>query len=226
MTTAVGDGKQSAYALESYNALQDEIMGWETPQAEWLATVLNDELAPATVIDIGCGPGTYLVPFQHTARVLGVDGAPKAGLLLRPHEYVSTDLRLYSSFADINAAAIRAGCVPKGFGVNHSVWPLDLALCIETAEHLPPDRADYLVDLLTTTARVVFFSAAQPGQGGTGHINEQPREWWLEKFRARGFDLHPRHEWLTNEIANNEHCQRVRWLIGNAMLLTRNEAVK
>lgn len=212
VTTAVGDGKQSAYSLESYNALQDEIMGWETPQAEWLATVLNDELAPATVVDIGCGPGTYLVPFQHTAKVLGVDGAPKAGLLLRPDEYVAVDLRDDCSRRVIDETGSTCG-VFDGLGYA------DLALCIETAEHLPPDRADWLVTLLVTTGRVVFFSAAQPGQGGTGHLNEQPREWWLEKFKARGFDLHPRHEWLANEIANNEHCQRVRWLIGNAMLL-------
>lgn len=223
VTTAVGDSKQPAYSLESYDALQDEILGWETPQAEWLGEILNRELSPSAVIDIGCGPGTYLVPFAHTAKILGVDGAPKAGRLLDPSNYVSTDLRTYESFGDINAAARIAGFTVDERG---SVWPVDLALCVETAEHLPPDRADFLVDLLTATGRVVFFSAAQPGQGGTGHINEQPRDWWLAKFHERGFDLHPRNEWLMGEIANNEHCQRVRWLIGNAMLLTRNQAVK
>lgn len=215
VTTTVGVANQPAYDLSSYNNLQGEILGWETPQAEWLGEVLLRELAPRTVVDVGCGPGTYLIPFAHTAKILGVDGAPMAGRLLSSGQYVSTDLRNDESFAAISGAASGAGFADE----RGNVWPADLALCIETGEHLPVDRADYLVDLLTAIGRVILFSAAQPGQGGTGHINEQPREWWLAKFRERGFELHPRHEWLTAEIANNEQCQRVRWLIGNAMLL-------
>lgn len=33
----------------------------------------------------------------------------------------------------------------------------------------------------------MLFSAAQPGQGGTQHINEQPLEWWRAHFAARGY---------------------------------------
>jgi len=99
----------------------------------------------------------------------------------------------------------------------------DLSLCIEVAEHLPPDRADYLVRLLATCSDTVFFSAAHPGQGGTLHLNEQPPEYWLERFRSYGFDLHPDNARLRALISANPHCQRVKWLIPNAMLLTRNQ---
>jgi hypothetical protein len=36
---------------------------------------------------------------------------------------------------------------------------------------------------------VVIFGAAIPGQGGTGHINEQWPEYWIDKFSDNGFDV-------------------------------------
>jgi hypothetical protein len=36
---------------------------------------------------------------------------------------------------------------------------------------------------------VVLFSAAIPGQGGTGHVNEQWPKYWRQLFAARGFRL-------------------------------------
>lgn len=196
--------KAYQYDLAEYNDMQRVIVEWETPQAMWLGQTLADMLQPESVIDVGCGPGIYLVPFKPAARVLGVDGAPEAGKALEPGEFVTADFRQDWFPSD-----------PAG---GPAVF--DLALCIEVAEHLPPDRAFYLTSLLCQTAtKAIFFSAAQPGQGGTLHLNEQPREWWLEKFRRHGFDLHPRNDELTAAIAANPHCQRVQWLVGNAMLL-------
>jgi hypothetical protein len=31
------------------------------------------------------------------------------------------------------------------------------------------------------------MSAALPGTGGKDHVNEQPSEYWMAKFAARGF---------------------------------------
>lgn len=195
-----GNKAEYGYDLAAYNNMQQIIVEWETPQAMWLGETLDELLQPRSVIDVGCGPGVYLVPFKPHCRVLGVDGAPEAGKALEPGEFVTADFR--------------ADWRPES--------AFDLALCIEVGEHLPPDRADYLVDLLTTCADAVFFSAAQPGQGGTLHLNEQPKAYWLEKFRARGFDLHPHNDYLQARIAANPHCQRVQWLIGNAMLLGKH----
>lgn len=195
------------YDLASYNQLQDEIVSWEGGQARWLGETLADLLRPTSVIDIGCGPGIYLVPFKPEARVLGVDGAPDAGKALNAAEFELVDLRKFWH-----------PCEAKD-----RRWqdPADLSLCIETGEHLPPDRADYLVDLLTGSSNVCFFSAAQPGQGGTMHLNEQPRAWWIDKFRARGWELHPLNDHLCNLIAANDECRKVQWLVGNAFLVWR-----
>lgn len=63
----------------------------------------------------------------------------------------------------------------------------DLALCLEVAEHLPPERgSSFVADLCRLAPRVVF-SAAMPRQGGTGHINCQPPAYWASLFRDHGF---------------------------------------
>ena len=63
----------------------------------------------------------------------------------------------------------------------------DVAYCLEVAEHLTPELGDRLVTFLTLVASRVVFSAAHPGQGGAGHINEEPREYWTARFLRRGF---------------------------------------
>ncbi|HEU4929160.1 MAG TPA: hypothetical protein VFU38_04970, partial [Candidatus Krumholzibacteria bacterium] len=71
-----------------------------------------------------------------------------------------------------------------------SVAPrFDVAVSMEVAEHLPAPAADRYVDMLTRLAPVVVFTAATPGQGGNDHVNEQPHEYWIEKFASRGLVL-------------------------------------
>jgi hypothetical protein len=63
----------------------------------------------------------------------------------------------------------------------------DLALCLEVAEHLPERAAAPLVTQLTKAAPIVLFSAAIPGQGGHGHVNEQPHKYWHRLFASHQF---------------------------------------
>ena len=63
----------------------------------------------------------------------------------------------------------------------------DLAISIEVAEHIEPGNAEEFVRLLTGLSDTVLFSAAIPGQGGTGHVNEQWPEYWAALFRASGY---------------------------------------
>jgi hypothetical protein len=65
----------------------------------------------------------------------------------------------------------------------------DLALCLEVAEHLPSRTSAQLVRGLTDLAPIALFSAAVPGQGGTGHVNEQWPEYWRNLFKERGFAM-------------------------------------
>lgn len=77
-----------------------------------------------------------------------------------------------------------------------------LAICVDLAHSLPPDRAAGLVADLMALAPVVLFAAAVPGQGrtdddgehddgdGTAHAappNEQWPEHWVGLFEAQGW---------------------------------------
>ena len=57
------------------------------------------------------------------------------------------------------------------------------------AEHIRPDAAEHFVEICTRHSDRILFTAAHPNQGGLGHLNEQPIEYWIAKFDARGFAL-------------------------------------
>ena len=63
----------------------------------------------------------------------------------------------------------------------------DVVISTEVAEHLPDTAADGYVKLLCSLSDIVVLTAAPPGQGGTGHVNEQPPEYWLEKFASHAY---------------------------------------
>lgn len=68
----------------------------------------------------------------------------------------------------------------------------DLVLCVEVAEHLPESAANTLCDTITRhCGHLAVFTAAPPGQGGTGHVNCQPSYYWYTKLEARGLHCLP-----------------------------------
>lgn len=117
---------------------------------------------PTSVVDFGCGTGVWLRAFQENGvkEVLGVDG-----------DWVDDRPDAFR-VADLNQP-IELGCT------------YDLAISVEVAEHLQSGEA--LVDSLVSAAPLIVFSAAIPGQGGVGHINEQWQDYWAERFKVRGF---------------------------------------
>ncbi len=89
----------------------------------------------------------------------------------------------------------------------------------DRAEHVAAGSADRLVDLVTAIAPRVAFTAAPPGQGGVGHVNEQPPEYWIERFAARG------QVWLAADTAALREEWRARgvvsWLVTNLLIFER-----
>lgn len=79
---------------------------------------------------------------------------------------------------------IRAADLERPLSVDRR---FDLAICMEVAEHLSPDRAESFVEDLCALSDSVLFSAAIPWQGGVGHLNEQPQSYWARLFAKHGF---------------------------------------
>jgi hypothetical protein len=84
---------------------------------------------------------------------------------------------------------------------------------LEVAEHLPESRAASFVADLCRLAPVVLFSAAIPGQGGTGHVNEQWPGYWADLFGARGYSVSGALRW---RIWND--CRVCNWYSQNMLV--------
>jgi hypothetical protein len=137
--------------------------------AETIVPLLIELFSPSSVVDIGGGGGLWAATFlaNSVADVLAIDGpwVPHAVRCIPPDRFLEQDLSL--------PLALKR--------------TFDLALCLEAAEHLPASAASELVRGLTEAAPVVAFSAALPGQGGDGHINEQPASYWARLFASRDY---------------------------------------
>jgi SAM-dependent methyltransferase len=124
---------------------------------------------PHSVVDVGCGVGTWLSEFKDhgVCRILGMDG-----------DYVDPSSLM------ISRECFRTVDLNRPGGMDEKVdEKFDLAVCLEVAEHLPRTSAEHLVGFLCRLAPVILFSAAMPMQGGTHHVNEQWPDYWAALFR-------------------------------------------
>jgi hypothetical protein len=122
-----------------------------------------------SIVDIGCGVGTWLCA-ANSLGIVDFDGYDG--------DYVDRG-RLY-----IDVARFHAVDLAEGFSLDRRY---DVALSLEVAEHLPSFKADEFIEKLTDAAPIVIFSAAIPGQGGTNHINERWQDEWRKSFAKRDY---------------------------------------
>jgi SAM-dependent methyltransferase len=132
---------------------------------------LVEKLNPRSVVDVGCGIGTFLKVFQQqgVSDILGIDGkwVERTQLMIGQDRFLEADLE-------------------KPIRLDRA---FDLVLCLEVVEHLSPAASDTIVDSLTGLGKVIVFSAATKLQGGQNHINEQEFSYWKKKFEARGYSV-------------------------------------
>lgn len=154
------------------------------------------------LIDVGCGTGAYAAEINRAGRVaIACEHSPVGRLLAR---WQGVDVRSLD-LTDEVPAAIPLGAINRAF---------DLAYCIEVAEHVPPEIGDRLVEFCCLLAPTVLFSAAPPGQGGTGHVNEQSLDYWVERFDRQNFLLDAKRTTLLRGLVR-EHGVRAHWLHTN-----------
>jgi SAM-dependent methyltransferase len=190
----------------------DDAHGYERFMGKWsrvAGRIFLDWLAlPKGLkwLDVGCGTGAFASEFQRRGLVVtaceasprGRAWAERAGVTVHPFD----------------VALPVTGPLPGG--------PFDLAFSLEVAEHIPSALAGRFVDHVVANSELVVLTAAHPGQGGQGHVNEQPQSYWIEKLGERGY--------AHDEDASKRISERLRardtdsYLYENLMVFRRANA--
>jgi SAM-dependent methyltransferase len=170
--------------------------------ARVIVPLLLELVQPRSVVDVGCGTGSWLSVFRQCGieDVRGIDGphVPLDSLEISADRFSTFDLtqplRLEQHF--------------------------DLVVSLEVAEHLPRESADVFVESLVRLGPIVLFSAAVPGQGGTHHVNEQWPDYWVQRFARHGYvaiDALRPEVWKADDIE--------AWYVQNILLFVAAERV-
>ncbi|MCG8547093.1 MAG: class I SAM-dependent methyltransferase [Alphaproteobacteria bacterium] len=146
----------------------DDLRNTALPSARRIVPMLRDLMKIDSVVDVGCGDGSWLSVFRDTGakKVLGLDG-----------DWID------ESLLNIARDDFRRVRLDEPMEVADT---FDLAMSLEVAEHLPPERAPGFVAELCGMGSVVLFSAAIPRQGGVNHLNEQWPAYWANLFNSNG----------------------------------------
>jgi 2-polyprenyl-3-methyl-5-hydroxy-6-metoxy-1,4-benzoquinol methylase len=159
---------------------------WQS-SASVLVPIVQELVDAASVLDVGCGTGTWAARFAACGakEVVGVDGdyVDRTRLKIPEEQFRAHDLRQ-----------------PLDLGRR-----FDLVISLEVGEHIPESDAGTFVQSLVRHAEVVFFSAAIPFQGGRGHVNEQWPAYWAERFARHDYRAI---DCLRSVVWNDE---RVKW---------------
>jgi SAM-dependent methyltransferase len=190
-------------AKDAYNsAFFDELVLGTEESAQTVVPLVYELLKPASVLDVGCGAGTWLAAWRSAGvpEVVGVDGdyVDRTKLQIPSDAFVPTNLQ-------------------QSFSLGRT---FDLVQTLEVAEHLDEANADTFVESLASHGDTILFSAAVPGQGGTHHVNEQWPSYWVEKFAGAGYTCY---DFLRQQIWTD---RRIMWFYRqNILLFARGRAL-
>lgn len=152
-------GYWEKHAAPSWHAHSDELN-------EWLLNYLN-EYKTETIIDFGCGMGTYLENFHKNGfkNLIGLEGDP-----------IRTDFVF-----DV---------LKQNLAHNFDLNKKGIVISLEVGEHIPQQYQNIFLDNLERHCKnLLIISWAVRGQGGVGHFNELNNDEIIPEIEKRGFEL-------------------------------------
>jgi len=186
------------YTLDYHNR------GSETKKAvaPALANIVTEFYSPNSVVDLGCGLGIFLKEFEERGlEVKGYEYSPQA---------IENNAIDKSKLEEIDLSEKQE--YPKKWGV---------ALCIEVIEHIDKEQEDTVIENITKASDKIIFSGAVQGQPGFHHVNCRPKDYWIKKFRERGFEIQKGKTLkLRKELVNTGSCPP--YLANNPMVFEKD----
>ena len=140
-------------------------------------SILFRVMAIRSVIDVGCGVGTWLNSAHKLGAktIVGIEGD-----------------WLEKKFSVVDREFVKTQDLENRIQIESK---FDLAITLEVAEHLSERRADSFIDDLCALSDLILFSAAIPNQGGKNHVNEQWQSYWAQRFEQRGYHVYDLVRW-------------------------------
>jgi len=134
---------------------------------EDLLRFLYTDLKMRSFLDIGCGPGGMVFNASYIGfKARGIEGdpnsIPKDCPLITQIDYRKTSSGLKNKF--------------------------DIGYSCEFLEHIPAKyMKNYMEDF--NLCKSIIITAAPPGWGGIGHVNEQSEDYWIKTFSENNFQI-------------------------------------
>ncbi len=141
-------------------------------RVDYVCPAINNVLHPKSLIDVGCATGDFVAGFLK----MGIDAYGLEGTenVLSYLEIPSEKLYIFDLRTPLHDQLI-------------IIRSLDLALCLEVAEHIEPEYVDVFLDNLCSFSDKVLMSFAPPGQEGHHHVNCQESSYWIDKMANRNY---------------------------------------
>jgi hypothetical protein len=186
------------YSYDFHKSIESE----EQPQAAKLAEFIQQNYNPSVFLDFGSSSGLYVREIKQrmpTIESIGYEFAEDA-----VKNALCSDIIL----ADLTNPLDR---VKKDNTVG---------ICLEVLEHISEDDWKPVLQNISNLCDVIFFSAAIPGQGGTGHINCRWKIDWIRRFNKLGWvvDL----DMTRNVIREMQTTRHMGWFINNIVVFVKS----
>eukprot|EP00808_Paulinella_micropora_P025650 g50780.t1 len=187
--------------------------------AELIAQTLKEARVPdpTSVVDVGCGPGLLVEAW----RVAGVADSYCLEGYAAARSTWPTDTAIQDKYYRLQDLTQEAAL--------DAMPATDLVMSFEVGEHLPEEKSNHYVNILTRhRPRTIVFGAATVNQDrgrNPTHINENTFEYWLQKFKQHSYSPDMvatatlRHKLLFSP-ESQRHITNAWWYPKNAFVLT------